>query len=138
VRSWHSPATAGPGRSRLTESRRGWAQFAMIGLDGGSPGASSTLTTSSSVPDECWPTASTVLTSPTWPSTRTHQGRGLGKAIIRHLVTLPGEHKKIILYAKPGTEAFYGKLGFLRMNTAMAIWRDPASAIESGVLSATP
>lgn len=63
-----------------------------------------------------------------------HQGRGLGKAIIRKLVAAAGEHKKIILYANPGTEAFYGELGFLRMNTAMAIWRDPAKAVESGLL----
>jgi hypothetical protein len=53
-------------------------------------------------------------------------------------VALSQGHKKIILYANPGTEGFYGKLGFLRMNTAMAIWHDPASAIESGLLSAKP
>lgn len=64
-----------------------------------------------------------------------HQGRGLGTEIIRKLVALSQGHKKIILYANPGTEGFYGKLGFLRMNTAMAIWRDPARAVESGLLS---
>ena len=67
-----------------------------------------------------------------------HQGRGLGTAIIRQLVAFSREHKKIILYANPGTEGFYRKLGFLRMNTAMAIWQDPARAIESGLLSAGP
>ena len=67
-----------------------------------------------------------------------HQGRGLGQAIIRQLVALSQGHKKIILYANPGTEGFYDKLGFLRMNTAMAIWRDPAPAIESGLLRAKP
>ncbi len=67
-----------------------------------------------------------------------HQGRGLGKAIIQRLVTMSQGHKKIILYANPGTEGFYGKLGFLRMNTAMAIWHDPAPAIERGLLSAAP
>ena len=67
-----------------------------------------------------------------------HQGRGLGTAIIRQLVAFSREHKKIILYANPGTEGFYRKLGFLRMNTAMAIWQDPARAIESGLLSARP
>jgi len=67
-----------------------------------------------------------------------HQGRGLGKAIIRRLVGSSRDHKKIILYANPGTESFYGRLGFLRMNTAMAIWYDPARAIESGLLSAQP
>src|SRR5919204_3118673 len=65
-----------------------------------------------------------------------HQGRGLGQEIIRRLVALAAGHKKIILYANPGTEGFYRKLGFLRMNTAMAIWNDPARAIESGLLSA--
>jgi GNAT superfamily N-acetyltransferase len=64
-----------------------------------------------------------------------HQGRGLGKAIMRRLVELSQGHKKIILYANPGTEGFYGDLGFLRMNTAMAIWRDRERAVESGLLS---
>lgn len=67
-----------------------------------------------------------------------HQGRGLGTEIIGRLVELSRGHKKIILYANPGTEAFYRKLGFLHMNTAMAIWRDPARAVESGLLSETP
>jgi ribosomal protein S18 acetylase RimI-like enzyme len=67
-----------------------------------------------------------------------HQGRGLGKAIIRRLVALPQGHKKIILYANPGTEGFYRDLGFLRMNTAMAIWQDPARAIQSGLLAGNP
>jgi deazaflavin-dependent oxidoreductase (nitroreductase family) len=44
-------------------------------------------------------------------------------------------HKKIILYANPGTEAFYSTLGCLRMNTTMAIWHDPSNAIESGLLA---
>jgi GNAT superfamily N-acetyltransferase len=65
-----------------------------------------------------------------------HQGRGLGGAIVQRLVERCRGHKKIILYANPGTERFYSRLGFLRMNTAMAIWRDPARAIASGILSA--
>ena len=67
-----------------------------------------------------------------------YQGHGLGTAIIRRLVGLADGHKKILLYANPGTEAFYRRLGFLPMNTAMAIWHDPARAIESGLLSAAP
>lgn len=63
-----------------------------------------------------------------------HQGRGLGTAIIQRLLESSKGHKKIILYANPGTEPFYERLGFLRMNTAMAIWRDPAKAVESGLL----
>lgn len=63
-----------------------------------------------------------------------HQGKGLGKAIINELVALSGGHKKVILYANPGTEGFYAKLGFHRMNTAMAIWRDKQRALESGLI----
>ena len=67
-----------------------------------------------------------------------HQGRGLGKAIIRRLVTQAEGHKKIILYANPGTEPFYLELGFLPMTTAMAIWWDQAGAIAAGVLRPAP
>jgi GNAT superfamily N-acetyltransferase len=63
-----------------------------------------------------------------------HQGRGLGTGIINRLVEASGNHKKIILYAIPGAEGFYEKLGFLMMNTAMAIWHDPPRAIKSGLL----
>jgi len=63
-----------------------------------------------------------------------HQGVGLGKAIIGKLVELSKGHKKIILYANPGTEGFYGKLGFFRMNTAMAIWGDQDRALASGLI----
>jgi GNAT superfamily N-acetyltransferase len=64
-----------------------------------------------------------------------HQGHGLGTEVIRRLTALAGGHKKIILYANPGTEAFYARLGFLRMNTAMAIWHDPARGVAIGLLS---
>jgi len=64
-----------------------------------------------------------------------HQGRGVGQAIIRDLMARSREHRKIILYANPGTEGFYARLGFLRMNTAMGFWQDPANAIKTGLLS---
>ena len=64
-----------------------------------------------------------------------HQGLGLGRAIVRRLVALSGKHQKIILYTLPGNEGFYAKLGFLRMNTAMAIWQDRASAVGRGLLN---
>jgi len=63
-----------------------------------------------------------------------HQGRGLGRAVVRRLVEQAAGHKKILLYANPGTEPFYAGLGFLRMNTAMAIWHDPDSAVANGIL----
>lgn len=67
-----------------------------------------------------------------------YQGRGVGAQIVRRLAERARGHKKIILYAKPGTEGFYGRLGFRRMNTAMAIWHDPEAAIRAGLLSAEP
>jgi len=65
-----------------------------------------------------------------------HQGRGLGRAIIRRLVEMAEGHKKIILYANPGTEGFYEGLGFLRMRTAMGIWYDNEAAVAAGILAA--
>ena len=67
-----------------------------------------------------------------------HQGAGLGTALIKELVSRADGHKKIILYANPGAEPFYSKLGFLPMNTAMAIWRDRDRAIETGLLREAP
>lgn len=64
-----------------------------------------------------------------------HQGMGLGKAIVARLVELSRGHRKIILYAVPGKEAFYRKLGFRRMTTAMAIFDDQAQAFERGYLA---
>lgn len=64
-----------------------------------------------------------------------HQGRGLGKEIVARLLALSRGHKKIILYSVPGKEAFYRKLGFKRMNTAMAIFENQAQAQERGYVS---
>lgn len=63
-----------------------------------------------------------------------HQGRGLGLAIVRDLVRQCTGHRKIILYANPGTEPFYRQAGFLPMATAMAVWRDPAAGVAAGFL----
>ena len=61
-----------------------------------------------------------------------HQGIGLGKQIVSKLVELSRGHKKIILYAVPGKEPFYKRVGFRRMKTAMAIFENQAQAIERG------
>lgn len=66
-----------------------------------------------------------------------YQGLGLGKKIIEKLVKLSEGHKKIILYANPGKEGFYSKLGFHKMHTAMAIFSSQKRAIESGLISET-
>lgn len=67
-----------------------------------------------------------------------HQGTGLGKAVVTRLVEASRGHKKIILYSVPGKEGFYRKLGFLRLLTAMAIFQDRAAAIERGHLADEP
>jgi ribosomal protein S18 acetylase RimI-like enzyme len=66
-----------------------------------------------------------------------HQGLGLGREIIAKLVSLSRGHRKIILYAVPGKEAFYRKLGFKRMSTAMAIFENQALALERGYVNET-
>lgn len=64
-----------------------------------------------------------------------HQGRGIGAAIVLDLVRQSRGHKKILLYANPGTETFYERLGFLPMLTALAQFRDTDAAIASGLLA---
>jgi ribosomal protein S18 acetylase RimI-like enzyme len=63
-----------------------------------------------------------------------YQGAGIGRAMVERLVELSRGHRKIILYAAPGKEGFYLKLGFRRMATAMAIFQDQARAIEHGLV----
>lgn len=63
-----------------------------------------------------------------------HQGRGLGKEVVSQLVDFSKDHRKIILYAAPGKEPFYKKLGFKRMVTAMAIFKNQAQALEDGLV----
>jgi ribosomal protein S18 acetylase RimI-like enzyme len=63
-----------------------------------------------------------------------YQGQGLGKQIVLRLVNFSKEHRKIILYAAPGKDTFYLKLGFKRMTTAMAIFKDQAQALATGLV----
>jgi ribosomal protein S18 acetylase RimI-like enzyme len=64
-----------------------------------------------------------------------HQGRGLGQALIDQLVELSRGHAKIILYAVPGRVGFYARHGFRRMTTAMAIFQDQEGAMARGYLA---
>jgi ribosomal protein S18 acetylase RimI-like enzyme len=64
----------------------------------------------------------------------THQRLGIGNAIVKRLVTLSNGHKKILLYAVPGKEGFYERLGFRRMRTAMAIFANQADAKARGYI----
>jgi ribosomal protein S18 acetylase RimI-like enzyme len=63
-----------------------------------------------------------------------YQGQGLGKQVVMKLVEFSKDHRKIILYAAVGKEPFYRKLGFKRMATAMAIFKNQAQALENGLL----
>lgn len=61
------------------------------------------------------------------------QGGGLGSAMVRRLLAkLPG--CSVILYASPGKEAFYSKLGFSRMLTGMAFFKDQESMRGRGFI----
>lgn len=64
-----------------------------------------------------------------------YQGYGIGKEIVNQLVEFSKEHNKIILYANIGKEPFYAKLGFAKMNTAMAIFKNQEQALERGLVS---
>lgn len=64
-----------------------------------------------------------------------YQGQGLGREIVSKLVEFSKGHKKIILYAARGKEPFYKKLGFKRMTTAMAIFKDEAQALANGTIT---
>ena len=65
------------------------------------------------------------------------QGAGLGSEIVSKLVELSRGHKKILLYAVPGKEGFYKKLGFEKMLTAMAIFEDQNIARSVGLIDKT-
>jgi ribosomal protein S18 acetylase RimI-like enzyme len=62
-----------------------------------------------------------------------HQRQGIGRQLVSKLVELLRGHRKIILYAAPGKEPLYLKLGFKRMKTAMAIFPEEAMAAGSGL-----
>ena len=47
------------------------------------------------------------------------QGIGIGKQILNSLKEQTRHHLRIILYANPGKEDFYRRLGFSKMKTAM-------------------
>ena len=63
-----------------------------------------------------------------------YQGRGLGKAILTALMEkLP--LGPMLLYAAPGREEFYRKMGFARLLTGMGRFSDPAMAKQKGFIA---
>lgn len=63
-----------------------------------------------------------------------YQSMGIGKQLVQKLIDASSGHSKILMYANPGKEDFYLKMGFKFMTTAMAIFKDETFAIESGIV----
>jgi ribosomal protein S18 acetylase RimI-like enzyme len=63
-----------------------------------------------------------------------HQGRQLGRAMMQRLMDDAQGYNKVLLYASPGKEGFYRKLGFRPMNTAMAIFARADRALATGLV----
>ena len=63
-----------------------------------------------------------------------YQGIGLGKAITQKLLDDVKGYSKVILFANIGKEGFYEQLGFSKMTTAMAIFKNQDMAREKGLV----
>ena len=60
-----------------------------------------------------------------------YQGQGIGRMIVERIKrSLP--QCNLILYAAPGKENFYAKLGFKRMKTGMALFGQAAEMARKG------
>ncbi|MDR3568223.1 MAG: GNAT family N-acetyltransferase [Syntrophobacteraceae bacterium] len=59
------------------------------------------------------------------------QGQGVGKTIMTNILARL-EQCSVILYASPGKEDFYRKLGWRKMKTAMALFKDPEQKARKG------
>ncbi|WP_017415219.1 GNAT family N-acetyltransferase [Clostridium tunisiense] len=62
-----------------------------------------------------------------------YQGKGIGKVVVDNILkTIP--QCNVILYAAPGKDAFYEKLGFKRMKTGMALFLNSERMQEKGFI----
>jgi GNAT superfamily N-acetyltransferase len=62
-----------------------------------------------------------------------YQGKGIGTEIMNRIVQ-EAHVDVVMLYAAPGKEAFYGKFGFSKMKTAMALMSNPEIRREKGFI----
>ena len=60
-----------------------------------------------------------------------YRGRGFGKRIVGEILSKLS-HCNVILYASPGKEGFYAKLGFRKMSTGMAYFVDREAMAKRG------
>ena len=63
-----------------------------------------------------------------------YQRRGIGKQIVRKLLEFSTGYNKILLFTSMGKEPFYSKLGFDKMTTAMAIFKNRERVLEMGLI----
>ena len=63
-----------------------------------------------------------------------YQGKGIGRAIIAHLLGQIPPHERLMLFATKGLEKFYQSYGFGLMTTGMCRFNDQAAALESGLI----
>src|ERR1700690_1705716 len=62
-----------------------------------------------------------------------YQGRGIGKQIMIFLADR-SRAPAFLLYAAPGREGFYAKLGYRKMKTAMARFPNPEAQEKAGYI----
>jgi GNAT superfamily N-acetyltransferase len=60
-----------------------------------------------------------------------YQGKGLGRIIMENIL-YQLKDCNIILYASPGKEGFYEKIGFRKMRTGMALFKNKKSMKDRG------
>ena len=62
-----------------------------------------------------------------------YQNRGIGKQITTYLISHSGA-ENVLLHSVQGKEEYYSKLGFRRMKTAMARFKNPELQQERGYI----
>lgn len=62
-----------------------------------------------------------------------YQGRGIGQEIVKRLLDKTPACN-CILYASPGKEGFYKRLGFKKMKTGMALFSNPQRMVDEGFI----
>ena len=62
-----------------------------------------------------------------------YQRRGVGTELMQHLIAA-AQAPNVILHSVPGKEAFYARLGFRKMKTAMARFSTPEVQVRAGYI----
>jgi len=62
-----------------------------------------------------------------------YQNKGIGKQIMDYLIAHSGA-ENVLLHSMPGKEGYYSRLGFRKMKTAMARFKNPEIQQERGYI----